>query len=120
MSQLADIILIGESGEGFSTELLLSQLKDFIGDSVEPKSICVKVANQTNYTLVDTLEEALKGDLQKFIIENFRISPRLIFKTGSNCELMLVENPDMITDKGKFRKKRNRMAHLTPKKKKRK
>jgi len=44
---------------------------------------------------------------------------RLIEKTGSS-ESYSVENPDFYDEDGNFRKYRNPMSHLKPKKKKRK
>lgn len=45
---------------------------------------------------------------------------RMIEKTGSNSESYLVPNPDFQDEDGNFRKHRNPMTHLKPKKKKRK
>lgn len=45
---------------------------------------------------------------------------RMIEKTGSDSESYLVPNPDFQDEEGNFRKYRNPMTHLKPKKKKRK
>lgn len=45
---------------------------------------------------------------------------KLVEKYGSRGNSYLVENPDLLTDDGKFKKNRKKNSHLTPKKKKRK
>jgi hypothetical protein len=45
---------------------------------------------------------------------------RKIYKTGGNSEEYLIDNPDFLDEDGNFRKYRNPLTHLKPKKKKRK
>lgn len=47
-------------------------------------------------------------------------SGRLTTKTGSDCELMVVDNPNRFNSEGQYQKARKKNTHLTPKKKKRK
>lgn len=43
-----------------------------------------------------------------------------VYKSDGNCNPVLVDDPNNINNESKFRKKRNPMNHLKPKKKKRK
>ena len=45
---------------------------------------------------------------------------RKIYKVGGNQDEYLIDNPDFYDEDGNFRKYRNPMTHLKPKKKKRK
>lgn len=48
------------------------------------------------------------------------MNKRLIEKTDGNGNTYLVDNPEYFDENGKFKKYRNPMSHLKPKKKKRK
>lgn len=61
----------------------------------------------------DQLIDLTPEDLKK--LEN----PRYTLKTNGDSEWIVVDNPDYYYD-GRFKKHRNNMTHLTPKKKKRK
>lgn len=68
---------------------------------------------------IANVENAIKGNLNDYIHAKF-IPKNKTFKTDGNGDTMIVDNPDYINSEGNFRKYRNPMSHLTPKKKKRK
>jgi hypothetical protein len=62
-----------------------------------------------------------KVELSRKRVKNImKQNPRKILKVGSNGEEFLIDSPDFYDEDGNFRKYRNKMLHLTPKKKKRK
>lgn len=123
MSQAAELILIGSGGEGYSTEHLLSRIESIKKwDNGHDYEIQVVALDHGWYDKIENVRTAIEGDLQEYIQNNMKLSNRMTFKSGGQCELMIVDNPDYInaevgSGRGSFRKHRNQMKHLTPAKK---
>lgn len=124
MSQAAEFILIGVGGHGIPRELLIKDLDRIeVWDNGNNHPIRVKIDNQEFMAKMAEARKAILGDgdsLIKFIESNVKISKNKTFKYGGKSELMLVDHPDRYNNEGHREKKRSRMTHLTPKKKKRK
>lgn len=126
MSDSAEIILIGSDGIGFPRGHLrerIERIKQW--DGGHDYEIRCRVTNHLWYDSIANVQAAIEGDLQEYIEKNVKLSNREIFKTGGHDDLMLVDHPDYSSAEagpwhGRFIKHRNKMTHLTPKKKRRK
>lgn len=116
MSDYASITLTGHS----TVELLdtIEKIKQW--DSKSPIKVRLD-ENVFDYTLdsIDNVENAIKTDLVGYI-NGLNKDKSKCLKTGSNDDLYLVDNPDMIFGSNKFKKIRKVVTNFTPKKKKRK
>jgi len=122
MSDSPRIALIGMDGVGRASNLLIAEIAALKLISSDPQ-VRLAVRDQEKYFDLNKVEEAVKGDVVSFIMENFDIPKHKTFKFGGNSEPIMIDNPDAFDENG-FKKKVNaRLRHgsnFTPKKKKRK
>lgn len=118
MTDYAGIVLTGKS----SSELLkeLQEIRDWQGNN--DLKIKVMLNGIDDYILADIsdVEEAIKIDLESYIRLNFNLTKtHQTIKTGGNSDLHIVKDPNYFNVENRFRKHRNPMTHLSPKKKRR-
>lgn len=114
MSQAAKIILVGIPHSEIVKEL--QRIKSW--DNGANYQIIVDINGKEHYDTLDNVESALNNDLSLYIQD--KITKDKITKSGGKGELLIVDNPDFQNEVGEYKKYRNPMRHLTPKKKKRK
>jgi predicted ABC-type ATPase len=107
------IVLIGSNGVGFSTAYLVNKIQDLKVLVVDDEPISVQVANKEFTDTLHNVERGLATDLVKYIESKVEFKNK-IFKSGGQCEPILVDNPHG----GQL--KRFGGSNFTPKKKKRK
>lgn len=112
------IVLIGPSGGGFSTTLLVQKIIEAKELGVDV--VAVKVGSQVREDKINNVEKALTTNLQQYIEINFNTRGK-IFKTGGQSELMLVDDIDL-SGHPQFNRRSGRFGgtNFTPPKKKRK
>ncbi len=114
MSEAAKLILVGTPHSEIVKEL--AKIKAWDAGANYP--IIVDINGKQMYDSIQNVENALNVDLSAYI--QSKVSERLIVKSGSLDDLYVVDNPENQTDSGVYKKNRNKMTHLKPKKKKRK